>query len=78
VSDNVEQHFETDIHTYIHTYIYTYIHELRRYVYLVMWQHVVERHVSCQSTTFCHITYHIERHNFTECFNINITLVRYR
>jgi len=34
--------------------------KLRRYIYLVMWQRVVERR------------------NFTECFNINITLVRYR
>jgi len=25
VSDNVEQHFETDIHRYIHTHIYVYV-----------------------------------------------------
>ena len=38
--------------------------KLRRHMHLVMWHHVVERHA--------------DRRNFTECFNINITLVRYR
>ena len=44
--------------------------KLRRYIYLVTWQHVVERRVCCVQCT-AHNTH-------AGCFNINITLIRYR
>ena len=45
-------------------------------IYQVMWQHVVERHVLLYDMLPHHLIY--KRRNFTEYFNINITLVMYR
>ena len=42
--------------------------KLRRYINYVMWQHALERRVC----VLCVVQ------SETECFNINITLVRYR
>ena len=68
--------------------------KLRRYIYWVMWQHVVVRHVLCEVQNESHSALHtthmphydmlphhliyIKRHNFTECFNVNITSATYR
>jgi len=55
--------------------------KLRRYINLVMWQHVLERRV-CAVLSTAHNTHDILRHHpviYNDvCFNINITLVRYR
>jgi len=67
---------------YIHTYIYIYIYgdvaacHRAACVLCAVQSETVGRHVCC---VLCILqsTQHTCR-NFTECFNINITLVRYR
>jgi len=44
--------------------------KLRRYIYLVMWQHVIEQHVCC---VLCRIRQHVSLHDMLPHHHIYTT-----